>query len=186
MNHCMWNTASSRSKMRDICTGEKMERKKEKNGNQDKINAITADKEVSVQGNDVNMYYAARYFLLFKTTFQLWVVGKLCRESWKMSCNAAGGYQALLQPWDIRAHREVPECVVLMCPTTFHRKFTLLCGMRLHNYRVSRFAICWLLVLVFRKKDVVQSLGKLWDGMQQCSVPISKSIGFRVLTKLWC
>lgn len=30
------------------------------------------------------------------------------------------GYQALLQPWDIRARREVPECVVLMCPTTFH------------------------------------------------------------------
>lgn len=35
--------------MRDICTGEKMERKKEKNGNQDKTNAITADKEVSVE-----------------------------------------------------------------------------------------------------------------------------------------
>lgn len=36
------------------------------------------------------------------------------------------GYQALLQPWDIRARREVPECVVLMCPTTFNGQFTLL------------------------------------------------------------
>lgn len=41
--------------MRDICTRSE---KKEKNGRQGKINAITADKEVSVEVNDVKMYAA--------------------------------------------------------------------------------------------------------------------------------
>lgn len=43
------------------------------------------------------------------------------------------GYQALLQPWDIRARREVPECDV-------PNHISWMGGMRLHNCRVSRQA----------------------------------------------